>query len=111
VVRRVEWEVVMVYGIVTRVAAPAEMYDALHAEVVRRGGSTDGALLVHLGRSTADGFEVVEVWRSAEDFRRYTREIVLPAMAELFGAEAAAAPPDLEEFEVRGLVLDDRTVV
>ncbi|GAA2722489.1 hypothetical protein [Cellulomonas aerilata] len=102
----------MVYGIVTNVAAPPAMYDALHAEVVRRGGDTAGALILHLGRATATGFQVVEVWRSAQDFQRYTREIVMPAMVELFGPEAAAAPPDLEEFEVRGLVLgDDRVVV
>ena len=101
----------MVYGIVTSVAAPASMYDALHAEVVRRGGDTSGALLVHLGRATATGFQVIEVWRSAEDFQRYTREIVMPAMVELFGAEAASAPPDLEEFDVRGLVLQDERVV
>ncbi len=72
----------MVYGIVTSVLAPAEMYDTLHAEVVRRGVDTNGALLVHLGRATADGFQVIEVWRSAEDFQRYTREIVMPAMVE-----------------------------
>jgi hypothetical protein len=102
----------MVYGVITSVAAPAEVYDALHAEVLRRAGSTDGALLVHLGRATASGFQVVEVWRSAEDFRRYTQEIVMPIMVELFGAEAASSPPDMEEFEVRGLVLaEDRVVV
>lgn len=102
----------MVYGISLNVPAPAEMYDALHAEIARRGGSTAGSLLVHLGRATADGFQVIEVWRSAEDFQRYTEEIVRPAMVELFGAEAASAPTDLEEFDVRGLVLqDDRIVV
>jgi hypothetical protein len=102
----------MVYGVITSVSAPAEMYDALHAQVVRRGGSTAGSLLVHLGRATPDGFQVIEVWRSAEDFQRYTRQIVTPAMVELFGAEAASAPPDTEEFDVRGLVLhDDRIIV
>src|SRR5215207_4068710 len=102
----------MVYGVVTRVAAPAETYDALHAEVLRRGGSSNGALLVHLGRATATGFEVVEVWRSAEDFRHYTQDIVMPVMVDMFGAEAASTPPDMDEFDVRGLVLqDDRVVV
>jgi hypothetical protein len=102
----------MVYGIVTSVAAPAEMYDKLHAEVVRRGPSTAGALLMHLGRTSPDGFQVVEVWRSAEDFQRYTQEVVVPAMVELFGAEAASVPPTTEEFDVRGLVVaDDRVVV
>ncbi len=101
----------MVYGVVTSVSAPAAMYDTLHAEVVRRGGDTAGSLLVHLGRATAAGFQVVEVWRTRADFERYTREIVMPAMVELFGAEAAAAPPDVEEFEVHGLVLQGEQVV
>ena len=101
----------MVYGIVTNVPAPVEMYDALHAEVVRRGVDASGALLVHLARPSAGGFQVIEVWRSAEDFQRYTREFVVPAIAELFGPEAASAPPDLEEFDVRGLVLHDGRIV
>jgi hypothetical protein len=102
----------MVYGIVMNSAAPAEAYDALHAEVVRRGAGTSGALLVHLGHATAGGFQIIEVWRSEEEFRRFSQDVVMPILVELFGAEAAAVPPDTEEFEVRGLMVqDDRTLV
>jgi len=96
----------MVYGIVTDVAAPAEVYDALHARVTSSGGEAVG-LLVHIGRATAGGFQVIEVWESEEDCRRYTAEVVAPAMAAMSpGAEVASAPPPgVEEFEVRGLVL------
>ena len=42
----------MAYGFVTDVPAPIQFYDALHAEIGRRGGG-DG-LLVHIGRPTRD---------------------------------------------------------
>jgi hypothetical protein len=95
----------MVYGIVTDVAAPAEVYDALHAEVGRTGAVAVG-LLVHIGRATAGGFQVIEVWESREDYQRYTEEVVLPVMAAMSpGGDVPSAPPAMEEFDVRGLVL------
>ena len=48
----------MMYGIITTVPAPVEMYDEIHRRI---GASVDG-LLVHIGRTTADGFQVLEVW-------------------------------------------------
>ncbi len=102
----------MVYGMVTNVAAPVELYDRLHAEVVRRGFTTSGALLVHIGRATAVGFQIIEVWRSAEEYQHYAQDVVMPIAVELFGAEVTSVPPDVEVFEVRGLMLqDDRTLV
>jgi hypothetical protein len=51
------------YGVITTVPAPVEMYDAVHGEILRRVGAFDG-LLVHIGRATTDGFQVMEVWES-----------------------------------------------
>jgi hypothetical protein len=48
------------YGVITTVSAPVEMYDTVHAEILRRVGFIDG-LLVHIGRATTDGFQVLEV--------------------------------------------------
>jgi hypothetical protein len=47
------------YGVITTVPAPVEMYDGMHAEIFRRAGFVDG-LLVHIGRATTDGFQVLE---------------------------------------------------
>jgi hypothetical protein len=60
------------YGVVTTVPAPVEMYDRMHAELIKRTGtSVDGfGLLVHVGRATADGFERFEVWESKEHYDR-----------------------------------------
>jgi hypothetical protein len=93
------------FGVITAVPAPVEFYDAVHAELRRRtGGKVDG-LLVHIARATDDGFEVVEVWRSREEFERYAREIVDPVLAELSGGRAPAAGEGGRPFEVLGLVI------
>src|SRR5919202_798934 len=58
------WQGADMYGVLSRVPAPIEAYDASHAEIGRRSqGKADG-LLVHVGRATPDGFEVLEVWES-----------------------------------------------
>jgi hypothetical protein len=96
----------MTYGVIVRVAAPVEMYDAMHAEVLRSTGASVDGLLLHIGRSTGDGFEVIEVWTDKGQFDRYNREVVWPATARL--AEGQAGPPpsmQTEEFDVRGLVI------
>jgi hypothetical protein len=93
------------FGVITPVPAPVELYDAIHAELRRRtGGKVDG-LLVHIGRSTGDGFEVIEVWRSREDFDRYARDFVDPVVAELSHGQAPPAAEGSAAFEVRGLVI------
>ena len=95
----------MTYGIVVRVPAPVEMYDRLHAELVRTTTEPVEGLLLHIGRPTGTGFEVIEVWESKEQCDYYNRELVGPVMARFAGGEVPPQRPDLEEFEVRGLVL------
>jgi len=88
-----------------KVAAPIEFYDALHAEVGRRsGGGVDG-LLLHVGRATGDGFQVLEVWESQEKSDRFFAEVVGPAVAAVSGGQAPPAEPLMEEFEPRGLIV------
>ncbi len=94
----------MTWGMVVDVPAPVEVYDAVHAELLRRTSGTVEGLLIHLARATGTGFQVVEVWESRADHDRYEREVVGPVVAELAGGE----PPPVDgvtEFEVRGLVL------
>jgi hypothetical protein len=101
----------MAWGIVVDVPAPIEFYDALHAEIARRtGGGADG-LLVHLGRPTATGFEVLEIWESKAQYQRYDADVVAPALAALTGGAPPPEPPRTEEFDVRGLVIPRGDVV
>ena len=57
------------YGVITTVPAPVEMYDGMHAEMTSRAGTSIDGLLVHVGRATTDGFEVLEVWESKRALR------------------------------------------
>ena len=97
------------YGVITTVPAPVEMYDGMHAEMLKRkrrsGASVDGCL-VHVARATPDGFEVLEVWESKEHYDRANADIVFPLMRKLAGDQPA--PPieqATEAFEVHGLVI------
>ena len=96
----------MPYGVIVKVAAPAEAYDALHADVLRSTEAAVDGLLLHIGRASDDGFEVIEVWTDKAQFERYSEEVVWPAAARL--AEGQAGPPpsvQTVEFDVRGLVI------
>jgi hypothetical protein len=95
----------MTWGVVVDVPAPIAVYDAVHAELLRRTGGAVEGLLVHLARPTDGGFQVVEVWESREAYAYYEAEVVGPVMAELAGGSPPAGDPVATEFDVRGLVL------
>lgn len=100
------------YGVVTTVAAPAEMYDGMHAELIRRTEGRIEGLLVHLGRATDNGFEVLEVWESEELCDRANRQVVFPLMRELAGDQPGpAVDQTVSTFEVRGLVIPGTDVL
>jgi hypothetical protein len=95
----------MTWGVTVDVAAPVELYDAIHAALLERtGGSVDG-LLVHLARETGDGFQVIEVWESQAEYDRYVADALAPVLAELSGGRASPGDMTERRFEVRGLVL------
>src|SRR4051812_31734834 len=45
----------MVHAVVLDVPAPVEMYDAMHAELLQHDVTSIDGLILHLGRSTAEG--------------------------------------------------------
>ena len=51
----------MTYGYEMDVPAPIEFYDALHAAIGRHSNGRADGLLLHLGRATATGFQVIEI--------------------------------------------------
>jgi hypothetical protein len=94
------------YGVITTVPAPVETYDRMHAELIKRAGPSVHGLLVHIGRATSDGFQIVQVWESKQHYDRANTDIVFPLMRELAGDQP---PPSIEQateaFDVRGLVI------
>ena len=102
------------YGVVTTVPVPVEVYDRMHAELIKQaaGTSLDGTgLLVHVGRATADGFERFEVWESKDHYDRAT-EMTGSLMRDLAGdLPQPSTEPSAEVFEVRGLVIPRGDIV
>ncbi|WP_433717689.1 hypothetical protein ACQP2Y_26245 [Actinoplanes sp. CA-051413] len=92
------------YAHVVDVPAPAEVYDATHAELLRRTGGDVEGLIVHLCRATEGGFQVLEVWTDRAASERADRELVGPILAAQ-APDAPFVPPRVEEFTVRGLVV------
>jgi hypothetical protein len=101
-----------VYGVITTVQAPVEMYEGMHAELVKRVGTSFDGLLVHVGRATTDGFQTVEVWESKEHFDRANTDIVFPLMRELAGDQPLPSIEQATEaFDVRGIVIPSNNIL
>ena len=94
----------MTWAVTMDVAEPVELYDAVHRALLDRTGGVVDGLLVHLARQIGDGFQVVEVWESREDFERYSAEVVGPVATEVLQGRPRR-PTVVTPFDVRGLVL------
>jgi hypothetical protein len=74
--------------------------------------TSDDGLLVHVGRATTEGFQVLEVWKSKEHYDRANTDILFPLMRELAGDQPQ--PPmeqATESFDVRGLFIPRGDIV
>ena len=102
----------MPYGVVTSLSAPIEVYDQIHTQVIGNAATAIEGLLLHIGRSSPAGFEVVEVWESQGHYDRYQREL-MGSIADNMGTGVPLSmpAPTIEEFEVRGLVIPKGNIV
>ena len=100
------------YGVITTVPAPVEMYDGMHAEMMKRIGTSVDGLLVHVGRATTEGFQVLEVWESQEHYDRANTDIVIPLIRELAGDQPLPSIEQATEaFDVRGIVIPSSNIL
>jgi hypothetical protein len=84
---------------------------ARESTIKRAGTSIDG-LLVHVGRATTDGFQIVEVWESKEHYDRANTDIVLPLTRELGGDQLLPSMEQATEaFDVHGLVIPSGNIL
>ena len=96
----------MSYGVVTSLSAPIEVYDQIHSQVIGHTPMAIEGLLLHIGRPSPVGFEVVEVWESQPHYDRYQRELMASIGNNPGAGTSPSMPaPTIEEFEVRGLVI------
>jgi hypothetical protein len=85
--------------------------EVLAASVPRstRGVAAFDGLLVHIGRATTDGFQVLE---SKEHCDRANTDIVFPLMRELAGDQPPpSTEPATETFDVRGLEIPSGNIL
>jgi len=100
----------MTYAVSIDVDAPVELYEALHAALLRHtGGQVDG-LLAHVAWPTGTGFRITEVWTARELCDRANRDILPLVWADVMASQphAAAGPPPeqrLEEHPALGVVI------
>jgi hypothetical protein len=97
----------MTYGVIVRVKAPIEAYDATHAEVMKAAGPQQvPGFIVHIGRETEDGFELIEVWETKDQADAFNRDVVWPAMQRL-GMPEDGPEPETVEFQARAVLTGD----
>ena len=99
------------YGVITTVPAPVQMYDRMHAEILKRAGNSLDGLLVHIGRPTTDGFQTLEVWESKQHYDRANTDIVFPLMRELAGDQPPSIELATETFDIHGLVIPNGNIL
>lgn len=92
----------MTYAVRFRVPMPIAAYDGMHA-VVKEIAPRQSGMFVHLGWETPEGFEIIEVWQTRDDYERFVAD-VWPQVVQRMGMPPTPAP-DGEEFTIRGLVL------
>jgi hypothetical protein len=78
--------------------ATLDHYDAINKAInAEMGGAHPGTgALFHFATATDDGFRVVDVWNSREEFEAFLSGPIAPALA----ASGMPAPPSIQFFEV-----------
>jgi hypothetical protein len=91
----------MAYGILATVPRPADMYNAVNAQVNEMlGDNAPDGLLVHVARRTADGFQVIEVWESKQQCDDFQDRVLAPIIDRVSGGQAPRREDVTEEFDV-----------
>jgi hypothetical protein len=76
-------------------------YDKVNAEMGDIG-PPDG-LIVHVACPIENGFRLIDVWESREQYERFRDEHIIPAMRRVFGGDPSA-PQVFEPMEVHRIV-------
>ena len=94
----------MPYGVIIRIKAPIEAYDAAHAEVMRAADARQvPGFVLHIGRARDDGFEIIEVWETKEQADTFNRDVGWPAMKRA-GMPDDGPQPEVIEFDTRAVL-------
>ncbi len=61
----------------------ADLLDQRVGETMEAMGGPPAGLMVHVGRPSADGLLITDVWRSEPEMRSFLDDVLLPRIAEL----------------------------
>jgi hypothetical protein len=78
-------------------AEAAQMYDGLNQEIGISQGNTPTGLIHHFATTTGTGFVIFEVWETKEQFDRFSKERLEPAIDKVSGGQAPDASPTFGE--------------
>jgi hypothetical protein len=78
-------------------AEAAQMYDGLNQEIGISQGNTPTGLIHHFATTTGSGFVIFEVWETKEQFDRFSKERLEPAIDKVSGGQAPDASPTFGE--------------
>lgn len=88
----------MPWGFIMETPMTTEEYDGLNSQV----GPNPQGLIVHIAAKGEGGVRIIDVWESKEDYERFEREIIMPAM-QSSGMAAPDEEPQRDEFEVHNV--------
>jgi hypothetical protein len=77
-------------------------YDEVSRRLQEAGALPPEGAILHCSGWTGNGFQIVEVWETREQFDRFVAEKVMPLVAEVSGADAT--PPVITAYETHSLM-------
>ena len=91
----------MAVGTITRFSEGmgADQYDAVTREMGIADEPPEG-LIFHSAGELEGRFQVFNVWKTPENFERFTQDRLRPAQVAVMGEERVAALPDAEVVQV-----------
>lgn len=78
-------------------ADAAQIYDSINEEMGVSQDNVPDGLIHHYATKSSDEFVIFDVWRSREDFERFSSEKLGPAMEKVSGGSAAEGEPTFGE--------------
>jgi hypothetical protein len=72
-----------------------EAYDAVTGRVMDNEQLPEGCL-VHIASPTSEGFRVITVWETEDQYRQFREEKLLPAFEEVSGGNAVTLDAEVQ---------------
>jgi hypothetical protein len=82
----------------------AERYDAVNAAMDIDNNRPAGLIFHTAGQANNGAWRIFDVWESAEDFERFQRDQLLPALQKVMTGPPPGGPPSYEIYELHNVI-------